>query len=161
MPVTMNDVRAILDAEEPSYVRGVALGREALPHLEVLVKGDDLMLAEKATHLAARIGGARAVDVLVQAARRPDPTVRVAAAASAEVLPPGLAEKVLDGLLRDEDTGVRRSAVRSAAVAARLPDGARIRELLEKSSVTEVDASVRKAIRDALNSIRPRPLPRD
>ena len=159
MAVTMNDVRAILDPEEPNYVRGVALGRDALPHLQVLVQGDDLMLAEKAAHLAARIGGPRAVDVLAQAAKRPDPTVRVAAAAATQALAPGLAEKVLGDLLRDKDAGVRRSAVRSAGAIAGRPDGGRIRQLLEKASTSEVDASVRKAVRDTLQAIRFRPLP--
>lgn len=48
MTVTMNDVRAQLDPDEPNYDAAVQPGAEALPVLEQLVRGDDPMLAAKA-----------------------------------------------------------------------------------------------------------------
>ena len=44
MAVTMNDVKAFLDAEEPDYAMAVNLGADAHPHLQALVSGDDPML---------------------------------------------------------------------------------------------------------------------
>jgi hypothetical protein len=39
MPVTMEQVRAFLDPEEPDYQQAAQLGPEALPHLEELGEG--------------------------------------------------------------------------------------------------------------------------
>src|SRR5262245_12866708 len=110
MAVTMQQVREILDAEEPDYQRGAALGREALPHLDALVSSGDPMLASKATYLASLIQDALAVDVVEKAARSTDPIVRVAAAAAATNLSSRGESDVLDKLDDDPDAGVRKVA---------------------------------------------------
>jgi hypothetical protein len=129
MAVTMKEVREALDPEEPNYQRAMALGPEALPHLEVLVGSDDPMLASKATYLASLIEDARAADVVQKAARSPDPVVRVAAAAAAPNLGAGGAG-VLRELAADSDPGVRKVA-RSKGRAERAappPESAERRE---------------------------------
>ena len=45
MPVSMEQVRAHLDRDEPDYPAAAQLGPEALPHLRQLAQGDDPMLA--------------------------------------------------------------------------------------------------------------------
>ena len=108
MAVTMQQVREVLDPEEPNYQRGVALGPEALPHLDALVSSNDPMLASKATYLASLIQDARAVDVVEKAARSVDPIVRVAAAAAASNLTYADQSEVLRELDNDPDPGVRK-----------------------------------------------------
>jgi HEAT repeat protein len=117
MAVSMEDVRAELDPEEPDYERAAQLGEDAVPHLLVLVEGEDVMLASKAAYLAGLIGGQMASDVVIAAAHSNDAAVRVAAASSTQHLSDEAAEAVLVDLVVDRDPGVRKVAHR--AVPAR------------------------------------------
>ncbi len=114
MAVTMEQVRAALDPEEPNYEEAAQLGPEALPHLEVLVQSGDPMLASKATYLASLIKGARAAEIVKKASQSADPIVRVAAAAATSNLTAAAATSVLTNLVGDEDPGVRKVAQQRA-----------------------------------------------
>jgi len=128
MAVTMKDVRAALDPEEPNYERAAKLGAEALPHLQKLVSSGDSMLASKATYLASLIKDEKSPDIVASAARSDDPAVRVAAAAAASNLTAAGASPILEELVGDADAGVRKvartsvPAKPSAALASRLDD---------------------------------------
>ena len=94
---------------------------EALPHLERLVRGDDPMLASKATYAASLIEGGSDV---VEAATRSDAVVRVAAAAAVRNLPSGRARRMLRQLSDDDDPGIRKVARASGVsclLARRVP----------------------------------------
>src|SRR5262245_52432488 len=106
MAVTMKDVRAVLDPEEPNYKEGAKLGAAALPHLDALVSSDDQMLASKATYLASLIKNSKAAKIVEKAAKSDIPAVRVAAASAATNLTDPSA--VLLHLLGDADPGVRK-----------------------------------------------------
>jgi hypothetical protein len=110
MAVTMKEVRAALDPEEPDYDEASKLGPEALPHLENLVSSGDTMLASKATYLASLIKDAKSAEVVGMAARSTDPAVRVAAAAAVSNLSASSANAVLLELVVDPDPGVRKVA---------------------------------------------------
>lgn len=111
MATTMEQVRAVLDPEEPDYEKGAAeLGSDAIPHLLALVNGDDAMLASKATYLASLIKSEASADVVREAAHSNVETVRVAAAAAARNLPSAKASEVLEELVGDDDPGVRKVA---------------------------------------------------
>jgi HEAT repeat protein len=116
MAVTMDDVRAALDPEEPNYAKAAKLGPDALPHLDALVSSGDSMLASKATYLASMIKHADSAKVVAKAARSADPIVRVAAASAASKLDSARASDVLLDLVGDPDPGVRKVA-RAAAPA--------------------------------------------
>jgi HEAT repeat protein len=113
MPVTMKQVRAALDPEEPDYEKAAKLGPEALPHLEKLIARKDPHLASKAASLAGMIKDERAVRVVEKAAKHEDARVRVAAAHSAQYLAPPDASRVLVAALSDKDVGVQKVALRS------------------------------------------------
>jgi HEAT repeat protein len=115
MSVTIADVRAQLDREEPKYEEAARLGPEALPYLEELVKGPDVMLASKAAYLASLIKGDRSLHILEVAASHPDPIVRVAVASGLRNLTEHDAGVVLDKLTSDHDQGVRKVAVKSVS----------------------------------------------
>jgi HEAT repeat protein len=150
----MQDVRAVLDPEEPDYADGARLGRAALPHLAALAAGDDVLLAAKAAHLAARIGGDAAADIVLRAAGHADPAVRVAAAGAAADLDAGMAARVLERLSQDADASVRRRVVRTASAHVGRSGDAAARRMLESLAQSDPDASVRKATRDALSQKR-------
>ncbi len=128
MAVTMKEVRAALDPEEPNYEKAAKLGAAALPHLEKLVRSGDTMLASKATYLASLIKGGKSMDIVATAAQSDDPAVRVAAAAAASNLTAAGASPILEELVGDSDPGVRKVARTSvptrptAALTAKLED---------------------------------------
>ena len=70
MSVSMDDVRKVLDPDEPDYAAAARLGEEALAHLERLARGDDPMLASKAAYAASLIEGGS--DVVETAAASED-----------------------------------------------------------------------------------------
>jgi hypothetical protein len=131
--VTMKDVRAAIDPDEPDYeAAAVRLGQDALPFLRELAAGSDTMLASKAVSLAGTIGGPEAVAVVDEAAHASPQELRVVAAAAAGQLGPD-ADGVLADLLADGDAGVRKYALRA------LPGD---------------DADLAEPIREALEHIR-------
>ena len=113
MPVTMEQVRAALDPEEPDYEQAAKLGPEALPHLERLISRKDPNLASKAASLAGMIDDERAARVVEKAAKHEDVRVRVAAAYSAQFLAAEDASRVLTTALSDRDVGVQKVALKS------------------------------------------------
>jgi len=153
MAVTMQDVRAVLDPEEPDYEFASLLGPEALPHLETLVRGDDPMLASKAAYLAGLLDDERSADVVNQAGQSDDATVRVAAAAAARHLTGTGASDVLISLLSDSDPGVRTVALKS------VPDTATgdLRSLVEDISGSEGDDAVRELSGQVLRRLSDHP----
>ncbi|HSF98851.1 MAG TPA: hypothetical protein VLA55_09180 [Ornithinibacter sp.] len=108
MTVSMEEVRKVLDPDEPDYAAAAELGEEALPHLDQLVRGDDVMLASKAAYAASLIQGG--AETVATAADSEDPVVRVAAAAAARNLPPEQARSVISQLSDDGDAGIRKVA---------------------------------------------------
>jgi HEAT repeat protein len=112
MVITMKQVLELLNPDETDYVKAVKLGREAIPHLEILVKKSEPMLASKAAYLASLIQDKRSVNILVTAAQSKEPAVRLAAAAGCRHLSFADINHVLDLLKNDEDEGVRNKALR-------------------------------------------------
>ncbi len=90
MAVSMEDVRRVLDPEEPDYEAAAQLGPGAVPHMATLVTGDDPMLASKATYAASLLEDGAGQEIVRIAAESTDPVVRVAAAAAARNLPVAL-----------------------------------------------------------------------
>lgn len=118
MTVSEAEVRQYLDPEEPNYAKAAAaLGADALPVLEQLVSGGDPLLASKAAYLASLIPDPGAARVLDVAARSPEATVRVAAAAGAQRRPD--LGGVLATLSTDRDQGVRKVAGKAAGARSR------------------------------------------
>lgn len=113
MAVTNEQVRAVLDRDEPDYEEAAnQLGPEALPLLQRFVEAGDPNLAAKAAYLAGRIGDPAAAPILELAASSADPGVRAAAASGAQHI--GMAtEPVLLTLLDDDDPAVRKTALKA------------------------------------------------
>jgi hypothetical protein len=112
MTVTRDQVLAQLYPDEPDYEGAAQLGPEALPHLMQLIEEGDPDLASKATSLASVIDAAESIEAVDKAARSPDPVIRVAAAAALGNLSE-MPDPLAQGMLNDEDVGVRKLALRS------------------------------------------------
>jgi HEAT repeat protein len=148
MPVTMEQVRAFLDPEEPDYQQAAQLGTEALPHLEELVEETDALLASKAAYMASLIEDPHSADILRRAAASDRAEVRAAAAGGASNLSPSAASNVLQPLLTDRDVSVRKVALKSVPEEA--PSGLRA----TVQSLSEADSN--PAIRELSNRVAAR-----
>jgi HEAT repeat protein len=130
MSVSLQDVKRVLDPDEPNYGTGRALGPDALPHLATLAQGPDEHLAAKAVYLASLIGTDAGVAVVREALGNASPLVRIQAAAGARHLGSAAAATLLPPLLGDADTGVGKCALRSAQAVvspASMPEAVRAR----------------------------------
>ena len=112
MAVTREQVLAQLYPDEPRYEQAAQLGPQALPHLMQIVQEGDPGLASNATSLAGVINAAGSAEVVGAAARSSDPVIRVVAAAALGNLSE-MPDPLAQGMLNDEDVGVRKLALRS------------------------------------------------
>jgi HEAT repeat protein len=151
MAVTMKQVLALLDVDEPVYAEAAELGAGALVHVEALIEGPDPMLASKAAFLAGMIRSDKAVSVLKKALRYPDPRVRIAVAATAANLPKAAANAMLLDLVGDKDVGVRKTAVKAVKDA-----DAKLKARLKALSTGDPDHTVRTISGDRLRKLEQR-----
>lgn len=149
MPVTMEQVRAHLDRDEPDYPAAAQLGADAIPHLMQLVQGSDPMLASKAAYLASLIQSDRSNAVLEQAARSSHNEVRIAAAAGVRNLKQAPVP-LIDTLLKDLDVGVRKVILRSLEVQPVKGLKAKVQEIAQKDS----DAFIRNLAKQIANRLQ-------
>ena len=138
---SLAQIRKLIDVDEPDYeALAKRIGPAGIPQLQTIVKGSDPMLASKAAYLVSLIPGDRSIDVLTVAARSPHPTVRVAAASAVRNL--HHTEKTVNlvsELLKDEDLGVRKVALRS--IESRPEIGHR--EMVTKLATSDPDETLR------------------
>ena len=147
---TMQQLRAILDSDEPDYPLAAQLGPDALPHIETLIKGDDPMLASKAAYLACLIRDDRSMAVLETAVRSKHPEVRIAAAAGARHLGTQAASDVLLILLEDQDHGVRKTALKSVPSDAHVA----LRNKIESLTTKDPENFLRSLSTEVLGGLR-------
>lgn len=149
MPITMKDVRAHLELDEPDYAVAATLGPDALPYLDNLVEGKNIMLATKATYLASLIDHRSAAAVVRHAASHADPIVRVAAAAAVKNIAVEDADAVLEPLIGDGDTGVRKVAMKN------IPDtpNRSLKDKIHIAAANETDPDLQSLYQDILRRI--------
>ena len=106
MPSPIEELELHLTAEEPDYSALAQLGPNIVADLRTLVRTASIAVASKATSLAGFIGGPDALRVIEEAAKHPDPRVRIAAAGAIAHYPSPPTPLVLK-LLRDPHASVR------------------------------------------------------
>lgn len=114
MAVTLEQVRNLLESDEPKYSAAAKMGAALLPHLQSIVTSPDEDTASKAAYLASLVNDPRAAQVMQAAARHRSPLVRLAVAAAARTTRVPNAASAVASLTRDRDTGVRKAAGKSA-----------------------------------------------
>lgn len=121
MPVTMEQVRELLDVDEPDYEFAALLGRGMIPHLKELVGGDNrLGLASKAAYLAGLIEDEQSAEVLSQAVASGDALTRLAVASTLTNVDQHTRLRLAGQLLGDDDMGIRKMTLKSV-LAKRAP----------------------------------------
>jgi glutamate-1-semialdehyde aminotransferase len=150
MPAKYKDIVAQLDRDEIDYPElAKQLGADALPILLQVVQEGDPGRASKATYLASQIEGAAQNDVIAAAAQSEHPTIRVAAAGASRNLKT-IPVEVLDSLLADNDSGVRKLAVRTAAESK----VAGVRERLQIIATSDPHEHLRDAASKAVAKLK-------
>ena len=147
MTVTMQQVLAELDRDEPDYPHAAELGTEALPHLRQIIEANDPLRAAKAAYLASLIPNNGSTDLLRQAADRREPEVRVAVAHALRNTAQ-VPTDVLGGLLDDPDPGVRKVAL-STVRAVGVPE---LRDKVEHIAEHDSEAFVREVAAEAVRA---------
>src|SRR3712207_6372048 len=104
------------------------------------------MLASKAAYLASLIRGDLSAQIVAAAGNHPNAAVRVAAATGLQHPPEQQAGPIADRLLGDQDVGVRKLTVKSAA-AFRSPA---MRSRLEAQARREPEPMIRDLITQTL-----------
>jgi HEAT repeat protein len=145
----MSQVKSALEPEEPQYREAAKLGAEALPHLKKLVDDDDPLLASKATYLAGLIDAEGSGAIVALAAQSDQVTVRVAAANSAANVTDA-DSAVYEGLLADNDVGVRRAAVKSIGSS----DRGDLKPLVQQMADADTAVSIRDLAATTARSLK-------
>jgi cell division septum initiation protein DivIVA len=115
MPISLAELKAMLDVDEPDYPALSEAAAGAVRHLRKLAASADVSLASKAVSLAGIMGDADCIAIVGSASKSRDVLVRVAAAHAASLLPASPeAARLVSKLLDDRDVGVVKLAARAA-----------------------------------------------
>jgi hypothetical protein len=115
MAMTMERLKSKLSAIEQDESIYEGIGGTEIFLLEDLLNHPEPWMAARAVFSLARIKDERTVSILQKVARDRRPEVRLAVASSAQILPPGVADGLLNQLLDDPDIGVKKFAIRSVS----------------------------------------------
>jgi hypothetical protein len=121
MALTRDQVRLMLNPDEPNYVALARRGAEILPHLRELIQGGDPHYAVKAAYLATLIDDDRAAALVRTAAASGSAVVRAAAASGLRHTRRAALSDVVMTMLGDADPGIRKLAIK-ASIARRTPE---------------------------------------
>jgi HEAT repeat protein len=149
MPSSIEELELHLTAEEPDYSELAQLGPNIVADLRTLVRTASVALASKATSLAGFIGGPDALRVIEEAAKHPDPRVRIAAAGAIAHFPAPPSPLVLK-LLRDPHASVRMRTLKSGRASS--PE---VKLEVEALGEKDPDDGVRRAARESIGQTPP------
>lgn len=114
MKYTLQDVQGFLLSEEPVYEEiNKMLDNNALPLLDHIVKGDDVMMATKATYMASLLPSREAYAIVYYAAQHKDELLKLAAASSLPNLPPLYRVKIAGILLQEKDPAIQKLVLKA------------------------------------------------
>lgn len=148
MALTLTQLKALLDPEEPNYAQlEKQLTPGDVPNLLTLIKNADAMLASKAAYALTLIHDASAVQALGDAAVSPHDIVRVASAAGLRNMKGLAVSPVAERLLSDMDAGVRKSAIRAAQELQLQELTPRLEAIANQDPETGLRALARDALR--------------
>lgn len=151
MPKSMNELRLLLSAIEPDETMYATIDASDITNLKALVGDDESWIAARAVQALARVNDASARQAVEAAASDRRPELRIAAARASEHCPVGTADNILDALLKDVDTGVRKFAVRSASPR----NGAAIKKRLQEIADSDDSLTLRRLAADKRDPAKP------
>lgn len=151
MPVTMKQVLAEIDKDEPNYAAAAQLGPEALPYLQMIIEANDPLKAAKAAYAASLIGGPRSIEVLRKAAEHHDPQVRIAVANGLQNLADTAPSDLVMKSLNDHDAGVRKFALSTAGLLNRADFSQKVSDIAQSDPEEHVRKAASATVKMMLN----------
>ncbi len=149
MPKSVAELRAQLSDIEASERMYEGIGPSDVDALTRLVEDEEDWLAARAVHALSRIRSGEARRAVAAAAGSRRMEVRVAAAASAAILPAEDSDRVLSKLLGDPQPAVRKFALKSTS-----PRNARaIRERVSDMASSETSAGLRRVAEEKAKAV--------
>jgi hypothetical protein len=149
MPKSVAELRAQLSDIEASERMYEGIGPSDVDALTRMVLEEEDWLAARAVHALSRIDSSEARQAVAAAAESPQMEVRVAAAASAAVLPAEESDTVLSKLLDDPHSAVRKFAVKSTSRR----NAKAIRERVSDMASSEKSAGLRRVAEEKAKSV--------
>ena len=147
MALTTEQLRALLDPDEPNYATmATLLAPDDIPGLTALVNGKDAMLASKAAYAMTLIPDAAVLESVKSAAASSSAAVRVAFAAGLRNLGGYDVDGVVLQLLDDQDAGVRKTATRTAGLLDSPGLRAKLRSVAEQDPEPGIRAIAKRAL---------------
>jgi HEAT repeat protein len=147
MALTTEQLRALLDPEEPNYsTMATLLAPDDLEGLAALVKGPDPMLASKAAYAMTLIPDEATVTAVKAAVASPHEVVRIAFAAGLPNLGQHGVDAIALQLLEDTDPGVRKTATKTAGALEGPSLVAKLRSMAEKDPEAGIRALAKAAV---------------
>jgi HEAT repeat protein len=151
MALTMNQLRTLLDPDEPNYTQIRALLQpDDVPNLEALATGPDLMLASKAAYALSLIGTLPARDALARLAAAGPLQVRIAVASGLPNLRGLDVSALVTHLLADPDFNVRKGAIKASRALKLTALAPRLQTIAASDQVP----ALRQLAADALDELR-------
>lgn len=147
MPITLEELRALLSSDEPDY-EAIAqlLDLSAVSHLQTLARGPDVMLATKAVYAASLIPGSQSEAVVAEAAESSQPLLRIASASALANLPETSRNRVAEHLIDDADVSVTKLVIKSLSG----PVTPQLRDRLDQLASAGETPVIRKLAQDTL-----------
>jgi HEAT repeat protein len=149
MPKSVAELRAQLSDIEASERMYEGIDSSDVDALTRMVQEEEDWLAARAVHALSRIESGEARQAVAAAAEDPRMEVRVAAAASAAVLPAEASDTVLSKLLDDPQSAVRKFAVKSTSPR----NSSEIRERVSEMASSEKSAGLRRVAEEKAKSV--------
>jgi len=149
MAKTLSELREQLSAIEPDESTYEGIGPAEVELLQSLLDDEQDWLAARAVHALSRIDAENARRAVVSAAESPKMEVRVAAAASADLLPAALSDDVLFRLLDDSEAAVRKFAIK--AMSNRNSEA--VRRRLAEIADSDADARLRRVAQQQASTV--------
>lgn len=147
MPITLEELRALLGSDEPDY-EAIAqlLDLSAVSHLQTLARGPDVMLATKAVYAASLIPGSQSEAVVAEAADSSQPLLRIASASALANLPETSRNRVAEHLIDDAEVSVKKLVIKSLSG----PVTPQLRDRLDQLASAGETPVIRKLAQDTL-----------
>lgn len=147
MPITLEELRALLSSDEPDYAAiAQLLDPTAVTHLQTLARGPDVMLATKAVYAASLVPGPQSEAVVAEAADSSQPLIRIASASALANLPETSRNRVAEQLIDDADVSVKKLVIKSLSG----PVTPRLRDRLDQLASAGETPMIRQLAQDTL-----------
>jgi len=146
---TVEEIKAILSSIETNETMYSLLDQTDIPNVKRMMDEAEPWLAARAIFALSRLGGDESHNIILRAATDERSEVRIAVAASCEILPDAISDTVLNSLIEDSEPGVKKFAIKSITKTSET----RLKEKLRAFSREETNEPLRRIAEEKILQI--------